>query len=336
MAHLLIVDDEEPIRRMLNRMLARHGHTCSLAADATEARKCLDEQDVDLVLCDVNMPGDSGIALARHIQAGYEDTAVIMVTGVDDPDVADSAIKAGAYGYIIKPLDFNEVIINIRNSLRRRDLEITNRRYRQHLEQIVAERTASLRNALEGIIRAMGLVVESRDPYTSGHQHRVAMLSAAMAGEMGLTKDRVEGIRLAGMIHDLGKIAVPAEVLSKPTRLADYEFDLIKTHPKVAHDILKEIEFPWPIARIVHQHHEKMDGSGYPQGLSGEDILLDARIICVADVVEAMASHRPYRPAIGLDKALEEVSDNAGTLYDPEAVTACLRLFREKQFSFDR
>jgi HD-GYP domain-containing protein (c-di-GMP phosphodiesterase class II) len=137
------------------------------------------------------------------------------------------------------------------------------------------------------------------------------------------------------MIHDLGKIAVPAEVLSKPTRLADFEFGLIKTHPQVAYDILKEIEFPWPIAQMVYQHHEKMDGSGYPQGLSGEDILLEARIICVADVVEAMASHRPYRPAIGLDSALKEISNNAGTLYDPEAVKMCLRLFREKRFAFD-
>jgi putative two-component system response regulator len=335
MAHILIVDDEEQIRRMLNRMLTRLGYVCTLSADATEARKCLESQAFDLVLCDVNMPGESGVSLAQYIDSGYEDTAVIMVTGVDDPNVADSAIKAGAYGYIIKPLDVNEVLINIRNSLRRRELEIANRMYRRDLEKMVEDRTASLRRAMEGIIRAMGLTVESRDPYTSGHQHRAAMLSAAMAAEMGLSTHRIEGIRLAGMIHDLGKITVPAGILSKPTRLADYEFAIIKTHPQVGYDILKEIEFPWPIAQIVHQHHEKMDGSGYPQGLAGEDILLEARIICVADVVEAMASHRPYRPAIGLDQALAEVADNAGKLYDPEAVKACLKLFGQKGFSFD-
>ncbi len=335
MPHILIVDDEEQIRRLLNRMLTRQGYTCTLSADAKEARKCLESQAVDLVLCDVNMPGESGIDLARHIDAGYEDTAVIMVTGVDDPQVADTAITAGIYGYIIKPLDVNEVLINIRNSLRRRELEIANRRYRRDLEQMVEERTASLRRAMDGIIRAMGLTVESRDPYTSGHQHRVAMLSAAMAAEMGLSTHRIEGIRLAGMIHDLGKITVPASILSKPTRLADYEFALIKTHPQVGYDILKEIEFPWPIAQIVHQHHERMNGSGYPLGISAEEILLEARIISVADVVEAMASHRPYRPAIGLDQALAEVADNAGKLYDPEAVKACLKLFRQKGFSFD-
>jgi len=335
MANILIVDDEEQIRRMLSRILERQGYTCTLSADAGEARKCLKSHAFDLVLCDVNMPGESGIDLARHIDAVYEDTAVIMVTGVDDPQVADTAIEVGIYGYIIKPLDVNEVLINIRNSLRRRELEITNRMYRHDLERLVAERTASLRKAMDGIIRAMGLTVESRDPYTSGHQQRVAVLSAAIAGEMGLLQDQIDGIRLAGMIHDLGKITIPAGILSKPTRLTDIEFALIKTHPQVGYDILKEIEFPWPIAQIVHQHHEKMDGSGYPQGLAGEVILLESRIICVADVVEAMASHRPYRPAIGLDKALEEIADNAGRLYDPGAVQACLSLFREKGFSFE-
>ena len=334
MANILIVDDEEQIRRMLNRMITRHGYACALAADAAEARKYLERQPFEVVLCDVNMPGESGVDLARYIHSTYEDTAVIMATGVDDPLVADSAIEAGIYGYMIKPLGVNEVLINIRNSLRRRELEIANRRYRRDLEQMVEERTASLRRAMDGIIRAMSLTVESRDPYTSGHQRRVAMLSAAIAEEMGLSQHQIEGIRLAGMIHDLGKITVPAMLLSKPARLTDIEFALVKVHPQVGYDILKEIEFPWPIAEIVYQHHEKMDGSGYPRGLSGKDILLEARIICVADVVEAMASHRPYRPAIGQDKALEEVESNTGRLYDPKVVKACLTLFREKGFSF--
>jgi len=334
MANILIVDDEEQIRRMLSRILERHGYACTLSADAREARKCLESQPFDLVLCDVNMPGESGVDLAQYIDAEYEDMAVIMATGVDDPLVADAAIRAGIYGYIIKPLDMNEVLINVRNSLRRRELEIANRRYRRDLEQMVEERTSSLRRAMDGIIRAMSRAVELRDPYTSGHQQRVAMLSTAIGAEMGLPKHRIEGIGLAAMIHDLGKITVPAGILSKPTRLADYELALIRTHPQVGYDILKEIEFPWPIAEMVYQHHEKMNGSGYPRGLSGEDILLEARILCVADVVEAMASHRPYRPAIGLDQALAEISDNAGTFYDAQAAQACQSLFREKGFSF--
>jgi len=153
---------------------------------------------------------------------------------------------------------------------------------------------------------------------------------------MKLSRKQRQGIYLGGMIHDLGKISVPAELLSKPTRLSDTEFSLIKSHARVSYDILKEIEFPWPIADMMHQHHERMDGSGYPQELSGEEILPEARILCIADVVEAMASHRPYRPALGIDTALEEISDNAGKRYDPDAANACLRLFREKGFAFDQ
>jgi HD-GYP domain-containing protein (c-di-GMP phosphodiesterase class II) len=153
---------------------------------------------------------------------------------------------------------------------------------------------------------------------------------------MGLSKNQIEGIRLAGLIHDLGKIAIPAEVLSKTSSFTDIEYALIKTHSQIGHDILKNIEFPWPIAKILLQHHEKIDGSGYPMGVCGEEILLESRIICVADVVEAMASHRPNRPAVGLDKALDEIADNKGKLYDVNVVKACLTLFREKGFSFDR
>ncbi|HID87880.1 MAG TPA: HD-GYP domain-containing protein [Anaerolineae bacterium] len=157
----------------------------------------------------------------------------------------------------------------------------------------------------------------------------------SIAREMGLPEEQFEGIRIAGLIHDIGKINVPAEILSKPGPLSELEFGLIQAHPQVGHDILKTIEFPWPVAQIVLQHHERMDGSGYPQGLSDDNILLEARILGVADVVEAMASHRPYRPPRGLDKALEEISRNRGILYDPEVVDACLKLFTEKGFTFE-
>ncbi|MFC1896522.1 HD domain-containing phosphohydrolase [Thermodesulfobacteriota bacterium] len=327
MANILVVDDEEHIRRLLYRMLSRvDEYTCTLAADGAEARKCLDKQPFDLALCDVNMPGESGVDLARHIVSEYEDTAVIILTGVDDPKIADAATEAGAYGYIIKPFNPNELAINIRNALHRRKLEIGNRMYRQDLEQLVEERTARLQKALEGIIQAMVRTVESRDSYTAGHQNRVADLAAAIAVEMNIPKDQIEGIRTGGRIHDLGKISVPAEILSKPGRLTEIEFSLIKTHPRTGYDIIADIEFPWPIAQMVLQHHEKMNGSGYPQGLSGESIFLEARILCVSDVVEAMASHRPYRAALGIEKALDEISKNRGVFYDPEVVDALLRL----------
>ncbi|MGB7296521.1 MAG: PAS domain S-box protein [Candidatus Aminicenantales bacterium] len=205
---------------------------------------------------------------------------------------------------------------------------------RKRAKEQLEESFGKLRKAMNGIIQAIALTVERRDPYTAGHQRRVADLARAIAAEMTLSKDQIDGIRVAAVIHDIGKIAVPAEILCKPGSLNDNEFSIIKDHPKIGYEILKEIEFPWPIAQIVFQHHERMDGSGYPQGLMGKDILLEAKILGVADVVEAMASHRPYRPAHGIEKALEEISQNRNTRYDPDVVDACLKLFNEKGFKF--
>ncbi|MFH0975932.1 MAG: HD domain-containing phosphohydrolase [Spirochaetota bacterium] len=191
-----------------------------------------------------------------------------------------------------------------------------------------------LRKAMGGIINAMVSTVEVRDPYTAGHQQRVADLARAIAQEMDLPVDEIDGIRMAGTLHDLGKINIPAEILSKPGRLSDIEFSLIKMHPRVAFDILKEIDFPWPIANMVYQHHERLDGSGYPQGLKGHEILLSGKILTVADVVESIASHRPYRPALGIDKALDEINIKKGVYYEPSVVDACVRLFKENRFTF--
>ncbi|MFC2019810.1 HD-GYP domain-containing protein [Chloroflexota bacterium] len=193
-----------------------------------------------------------------------------------------------------------------------------------------------LQKAMDGVVYAVSLVVETRDPYTAGHQRRVAELARTLAREMGLSEWQRMGIYIAGLLHDVGKIAVPAEILSKPGKISDYEFNIIKNHPHVGHEILKKIEFPWPVAQAILQHHERMNGTGYPEGLSGEDINLEAKILAVADVVEAMSSHRPYRPALGLDSALSEVSQKSGVLYDPEVVEACLRLFRDDRLKFDR
>ena len=180
----------------------------------------------------------------------------------------------------------------------------------------------------------MTLTVEVRDPYTAGHQRRVANLARYIATDMGLSEQQIDGTRMAGVLHDLGKISVPVEILTKPSRLTEIEYKMIQTHPQVALDILKEIEFPWPIAQIVYQHHERMDGSGYPLGISGEEILIEARIVAVADTVEAMVSHRPYRPALGVKQALKEILQKRAIIYDPKAVDACVKLFRDKKFKF--
>ncbi len=224
-------------------------------------------------------------------------------------------------------LDENKQPIGFRGIAR----DITDRKKAQdERDQVLAR----LRKTLGTMIQAMSAAVEARDPYTSGHQRRVAALARSIAAEMNLSRDQIEGIRMAASIHDMGKISIPAEILSMPRKLSKLEFDLVKTHSQAGHDIIKDIDFPWPIANIILQHHERINGSGYPHGLRGDNILLEARILAVADVVEAMASYRPYRPALGLDTALEEITRNKNILYDGEVVEACLKIFREKKYEF--
>ena len=210
-------------------------------------------------------------------------------------------------------------------------LGIRTLRLRRQLQQSLA----SLGKALEGTVSALASVAEVKDPYTAGHQQRVTRLAVAIATEMGLPQEQIEGIHVAGTLHDVGKLYIPAEILSKPGKLNEVEFNLVKMHSQAGYDILKTVEFPWPVAQIVLQHHERLDGSGYPQGLRGEDILLEAKILAVADVVEAMASHRPYRPSLGMGQALDEISQKSGILYDPEVVDACFKLFYDKEFKLD-
>jgi PAS domain S-box-containing protein len=205
---------------------------------------------------------------------------------------------------------------------------------RKRAEKQVEESASQLRQMMDGTVKAISSALEFRDPYTHGHEKRVAELSVAIATEMGLPASQVEGVRITGYMHDLGKIAIPAEILFKPGKLNDHEFGIVKTHPQFGYDILKEIKFVWPVALATLQHHERMNGSGYPQGLKGDAILLEARILAVADMVESMASHRSYRPMIGLEPALKEISANKGILYDANVVDACVRVFKERGFQF--
>jgi PAS domain S-box-containing protein len=207
------------------------------------------------------------------------------------------------------------------------DRKLAEKQLRESLEQ--------LRRAMQTTIQVLVRAVEMKDPYTAGHQRRATNLARTIATEMGLPSEKIEGLRMAGVIHDIGKITLPTEILSKPKKLDAIELSLIREHVRLGYDILKDVESPWPLAEIVLQHHERMDGSGYPGGLKGEEILMEARILAVADVVEAMASHRPYRPALGIDAALEEIEKNRGLLYDADAVDACLRVFREKGYQIE-
>ena len=321
-----------------------------------------------MTFLDLRMPpGPDGIWLAERIRALNPYTEIVMVTGYSDtsttPDkIASRVPPTDKLLYLQKPFH-NLEIQHFAASLSTKWLgEIELRKIRNDLEGRIEQRTteliklneqlkqdivrresaeaevqstlAKLRSAMGGIVQAMALTVERRDPYTAGHQRRVSDLARGLAVEMALSGHQIDGIRMAGLIHDLGKICVPAEILSKPGQLSEIEHTLIKDHPQVGYEILKEIEFPWPVAQIVLQHHERIDGSGYPVGLSGDDIMIEAKTLAVADVVEAMASHRPYRPTLGRDMALEEISQNKGVLYDPDVVDACMKLLQEKDFQF--
>jgi putative two-component system response regulator len=206
---------------------------------------------------------------------------------------------------------------------------------RKRAEEKIQRTLDKLKTAVGATIQTMVSAVETRDPYTAGHQVRSADLACAIAVEMGLPEDKIDGILMASSIHDIGKLSIPAEILSKPTKLSVIEFRLIMEHARQGYEILKGVESIWPLAEIVYQHHERMDGSGYPRNLKGDEILIEARILAVADVVEAMASHRPYRPGLGINSALEEIEKNRGTLYDNIVADACLRLFREKDFKLE-
>ena len=225
--------------------------------------------------------------------------------------------------------------IKLEEKVRLRTLELI--KLNEDLKQDMTKRKKAeerLKKTMNATIETMSKMIEAKDAYTSGHQHRVCRLAVPLAQELGLPEDKIEGIRIASLIHDIGKIGLPAEILSNPSKLNDIEFGLIKNHSQIGYDILKSIDFSYPVAQTVLQHHERLNGSGYPNNLKGDKILLEAKIIGVADVVEAMSSHRPYRPSLGIDKALEEIIQNRGTLYDPEVVDVCLKLFKEKGFKF--
>lgn len=339
---ILIVDDEAPIRNLLKQILESQAHDCLTAKDAEEAAHIVEENDIDLLLSDINMPGKSGLDFVRDVLPANPTLAVIMVTAVVDHMLAESLLKLGVYDYITKPIDKTRVLISVANALNRLELQIANLAYRESLEEMVQDRTEALEQTLgkmkhmvDGIVHAIAHIVETRDPYTAGHQRRVADLARAVAGKLGLSDRQIQGVHIAGLIHDVGKITVPSEILSKPTRLSNIEFSLIKTHSEVGYNILKSIEFPWPIAQSVYQHHERIDGSGYPQHLKKEDILIEARILAVCDVVEAMASHRPYRAGLGIDTALAEIRKNAGIFYDHEVAKACEELFTQDHYQLE-
>lgn len=321
---VIFVDDEPNVLASYERQL-RKVFEIETAGSGDEALELLiSNGPFAVIISDLAMPGMDGIQLLSRVRELSPDTIRMLLTGHAALGTAIDAVNTGSvFRFLTKPCPPESLI---------KAIEAGIEQYRLVLSQREIHGLKKLKEAMEGIIRGFVTVVEARDPYTAGHQNRVTGLTLAIAEELGLDRDRRTGLRMAAMVHDIGKVYVPAEFLNKPGRLSEVEFSVIKNHPIVGREILKTVDFAWPISQIVVQHHERMDGSGYPEGLVGDDIFLEARILAVADVVEAMASHRPYRPSLGIDKALEEIELKRNTHFDPDVVDVCLKLFGEKGF----
>lgn len=322
---ILIVDDEETVRKLLHQKLSGEGYRCEEAGNADQALDKLRSNAVELVILDIKMPGKSGVELLPEIKANYPDTAVIMATAITDTHIAIQCMKEGAYDYLTKPFSLDEVLLSVDRALEKRRLELENRDYQQHLEQKVEAQAKKIRASFLNAMTALAYALEAKDIYTSGHSQRVAESAVAIAKEIGMPPDSINKVRLAGLVHDIGKIGVKESVLNKVGKLTDDEFEHIKAHCEIGEHILTPIVEDEEILKAVRHHHERYNGKGYPDGLSGEQIPLGARILAVADAYDAMTSERSYRKAMSDETACTEIERGKGTQFDTEVADAFLR-----------
>jgi putative two-component system response regulator len=344
---ILCVDDDEQVRRYIARVLTASGHDCVTAGSTEEARRVLDERPFSVVLCDIGLPGGSGLDLVAELGRTHPEVATVVVTGQDDPDVAETALQLGAYGYLTKPFEANQLLIDVTNALRRRTHENDQRLYESSLEETVASRTAQLEDAIVRLesserelrraygetVARLSRAIESHDGETGAHVDRVGSYVQQIALALELTPDRAELLRLVSPLHDIGKIAVHDAVLNKTGPLDALERIEMERHTDVGHELLAGSgnELLDVAAVIACTHHERWDGSGYPRGLAGEDIPLEGRIAAVADVFDALTSDRPYRKGISAAEARAHIAAGSGTDFDPQVVDAFLRVVRLAQ-----
>ena len=327
MANILVVDDEPQVLVALGRILQSAGHDARYAGDAAQAREVLAEGGVELMLCDINMPGGSGLELTREVLKEGSDVAIVMSTAIQDPEVAARALEYGAYGYLMKPSGSAEVQIAVTNALRRRELELQHKAYQQLLEQVVLKRTRELDLSREETIQRLARAAEFRDNETAEHNQRMSHYCKLMARRLGMSEVRCEQIRLASVMHDVGKIGIPDQILFKPDGLTDEEFTRIKTHSDLGRRILMGSNTPLLelAATIAHTHHEKFNGLGYPRGLRGKAIPIEGRIAAVADVFDALTSDRVYRRAWTVDRTVDLLERESCSHFDPELVDLFLQ-----------
>jgi putative nucleotidyltransferase with HDIG domain len=331
---ILIVDDEEPIRDFVSAMLTSANYSCSQAASGNEALALLDSgEEFELMLSVLMMPGMDGTALLEAAKERYPDMPVVMVTAVTDVSVALGAIRNGAYDYLLKPFERDQLLATVRRALENRKLKLENRAYQTNLEALVTARTEQLRQAISTLERsyditleALGNALDAKDAETEGHSKRVTAFTIAIARAMGLSADQIRVIARGAFLHDIGKMAIPDHILKKPGKLDPEEMEIMREHCYRGYQIVKRIPYLSEAAEIVYAHQEKYDGTGYPRGLKGNEIPLGARIFSIADTLDAMMSDRPYRPAQPLSAAREEIQDWSGRQFDPEVVKVFLSM----------
>lgn len=318
---LLLVEDNPADARLIELLLDEvGGFRCRRAETLSDAVTAAAAPPPDAVLLDLSLPDAHGIETVERFRAAAPALPIVICTGLDDESVGLMALQHGCQDYLVKGQGDG-------NLLRRTILYAIERKAAEEERRAAADQ---LKRVLLQTVRSLSLTLEMRDPYTTGHQRRVAQLAAAIGRRLELSDKTVEGLRTGGLLHDIGKIHIPAEFLSRPGKLSAEVHKVIRMHPQMGWEIMRDIEFPWPVADMIRQHHERLDGSGYPLGLKGDEIILESRIIAVADVLEAISSHRPYRPALGIDVAVKELRDHAGSRYDPDVVEACIAVVEEQ------
>lgn len=328
--HVLLVDDEVELSRMIRESLLMLDATCTMFNSSTEALECLRQQEFDVVLSDIYMPNHGGHEILAASIELWPETPVILMTGNPTLDNTLEALREGAYDYIIKPFTIDQLHFAIQRAVSYRRLARENKRYHCFLEQEVQERTKELSEFLFHSVQSLMRALEARDPYTQGHGDRVASIVISLACELGVPEREYETLRLACQLHDIGKIGVTDTILLKPGKLTEEEYAIMKTHVEIGYNILAPIPHLREVSRYVYEHHERMDGKGYPRGLSGNEIHMNSRIICVAEVLDALASKRCYKPAWPVDKIVDYFDECSGTAYDPVIVDALKTLLRRE------
>jgi len=332
--YCLVVDDEPRLRQVLVHLMRTDGFTCLEAGNGEDALELLAQHRVTLVMSDLRMPRMDGLELLRQTRARWPDVAVVMITAVADVDVAVSCLAIGAMDYLTKPFHLEEVRARVAQALEKRRLVLENRGYQASLQEKVAVQARRLEELFLASVQSLAEALEVKDPYTRGHSIRVSHYSVAIAREMGLDGEPLRQIELGGHVHDIGKIGVREEVLNKPGKLTDAEYEHIMTHPLVGWRILAPLLGDTPVAlNIVRSHHERFDGRGIPDGRAGSNIPIEARIAAAADSFDAMTSDRPYRPGLSLDAAITEIVRCSGTQFDPDVVSAVVRVMEKGQLT---